>query len=259
MQIGELSRLLGVDKNIIKKWLYLFEEYFSPAAAHPKDGQPRIFNQSDIRRLLLIGNSKDWWSEEDDKDYSNVFSQLNSSDEFDERFLYNAYLKAPLFQSLPDNPEEMATFSIALGESWTGTDLVAIAQSFKHAGDILVNQALEIQEPWKFENPILFCYRHSIELFLKMIVHPGKADHDLSSLIQVLEMQVGSKLNPEVKNILAQFAEIDPNSTTFRYGEAQKNKGFPCDDVFVNLHQLEYIMDFLTRGFLEILGRSQIY
>ena len=252
MQIGELARLIGVEKDLIKKWLYLFEEYFSPRATHPKDGQPRIFNHTDIRRLLVIGYAKDWW-EDDDGDYSSVYGQLNSSEEYEDDYLHEAYLKAPLFQSIPDNPEEMATYTVMLGESWIGSDLWAIAESYKYAGDILVNQALDNEEPWKLAYPILLSYRHSIELFLKAIVHSDKATHNLSMLMLSFEKKLGSKLRPDIKSILDQFAEIDAKSTTFRYGEEEFGERFPCTDTMVNLHQLFFIMDFLAKWFSEIL------
>lgn len=254
MHIAELSRLIGVEKDLLKKWLFLFEEYFSTSAVHPQAGHPRIFVQSDIKRILVIANSRDWWEEEDDGDYSDVYRQLNSSEEYEERYLHDAYMKAPLFQPIPDSPEEMATYSVVFGESWMGTDLAAIARSYKLAGDVLTDQALENEDPWKFANPILFCYRHSIELFLKAIVRPKKANHDLRALVQGLEKQLESRLRPDVKLILDQFAENDPNSTTFRYGEAERGVNLPCDEAIVNLHQLNYIMKMLTEGFEEVLG-----
>lgn len=177
MRIDELAHLIGAEEALIEKWLTLFRKYFSASAVHDEDGEPRRFTQDDVRRLLVIGYSRDWWYEEDDGDYSDVYSRLNSSEEYEDQFIHAAYLKAPLFQPMPDNPEEMATYTLAVGEGWIGSDLGAIAQSYKYAGDVLVDEALETEEPWKLAYPILFNYRHSIELFLKAIVQPEKRNH----------------------------------------------------------------------------------
>jgi len=247
--IEELSTLIGAEIELIEQWLVKFEEYFSTTAIHPINGERRVFTQEDIRRLLVIGYARDWWAEEQDQDYSDVHQRLNSSEEYDEHIVHAAYLRAPLFQPLPDNPEEMATYTLVIGESYTGSDLGAIAQSYKLAGDILVDFALETEEPWKLAYPILFNYRHSIELFIKAITHPEKPKHDISNLIALLEVQENALVGQEAKAILDQFAEVDRESTTFRYGE-----NVPCDDTMVNLFQLKYVMEFLARGFSKILG-----
>ncbi len=209
MSIEELAHLVGVKPGLIGKWLVLFEEYFSGSAVHPYPGEPRIFTQDDVRRLFVIGCARDWWDEEPDQDYSDVYSRLNSSEEYDDRYIEAAYLRAPLFQPMPENPEEMATYTLVVGESWVGSDLRAIAQSYKLAGDVLVESALETEEPWKLAYPIMFNYRHSLELFLKAIIHPDKPNHDIASLIKHLEEQSGKIMSREAKAIFDQFVEID--------------------------------------------------
>jgi hypothetical protein len=249
MNTEELAHLIGAEKGLIEKWLDIFKEYFSVSAVNPRNGEPRVFSQDDVRRLLVIGYARDWWSEEYDEDYSDVYSRLNSSEEYDDRYISAAYLKSPLFQHMPENPEEMATYTIVIGEGWFESDLGAIAQSYVLAGDVLVNRALETEEPWKLTYPILFNYRHSIELFLKSILHPEKLNHNLAGLLNKLEENLGKPLRPEVKAVLDQFIEIDKKSTTFRYGDH-----IPFDETMVNLYQLKFIMGFLAKGFSEILG-----
>jgi hypothetical protein len=249
MSINELAHLIGAEPELIEKWLVLFKEYFSASVLHPYIGESRIFTQDDIRRLLVIGYARDWWTEEQDQDYSDVYSRLNSTVEYDDRYIEAAYLKAPLFQPMPENPEEMATFTLVVGQNWVGSDLNAIAQSYKLAGDVLVDSALETEEPWKLAYPILFNYRHSLELFLKAIIHPNKPNHDIASLIKLLEEQSGKTMSREAKTIFDQFVEIDRKSTTFRYGEKM-----PKDDTVINLYQLKYIMEYLAKGFSEIIG-----
>jgi hypothetical protein len=254
VSIDELAHLIGAESELIEKWLVLFEEYFSATAVHPYKGEPRIFTQDDVRRLLVIGYTRDWWAEEQDLDYSDVYGRLNSSEEYDDRYIEAAYLRVPLFQPMPENPEEMATYTLVVGENWTGSDLGAIAQSYKLAGDVLADSALETEEPWKLAYPILFNYRHSLELFLKAIIHPDKPNHDIASLIKLLEEQSGKTMSREAKAIFDQFVEIDRKSTTFRYGEQM-----PKDDTMINLYQLKYVMEFLAKGFSKIQGYPYPY
>lgn len=251
ISIDELAHLIGAEPELIHKWLVLFEEYFSNSAVHPDEGESRIFSQDDVRRLLIIGCARDWWDEEQDLDYSDVYGQLNSPEEYDDRYIEAAYLRAPLFQPMPENPEEMATYTLVVGEDWTGSDLGTIAQSYKLAGDVLVESALETEEPWKLAYPILFNYRHALELSLKAIILPDKYNHDIASLIKQLEEKSGKTLSKEAKAIFDQFVEIDRKSTAFRYGEK-----IPKDDTMINLYQLKYIMNYLSKGFAEILGDS---
>jgi hypothetical protein len=41
--VAEACRILGVDRNKVKSWAYIFREYLS-SSANPKSGQPRQFS-----------------------------------------------------------------------------------------------------------------------------------------------------------------------------------------------------------------------
>ena len=76
----------------------------------------------------------------------------------------------PIFQGLPDEITEDWNYGIIVG-GMASSDLL-IARAYKSAGDMLIHQALQSREPYEAAYPIIFVYRHAIELHLKLIVYP---------------------------------------------------------------------------------------
>lgn len=111
-----------------------------------------------------------------------------------------------------------------------------IERGYKRAGDILVGQALKEQSDMNFlVYPIIFCYRHYLELNLKWIlmnygkyagIGPDTSSHNLrklwSNCRHVLEHfsfdDQSSRTGIEsVEGLVHEFARVDPGSFNFRY------------------------------------------
>jgi len=123
-------------------------------------------------------------------------------------------------------------------------DWIQVARSYKAAADELVKQALSQFEPHEIDYPIIFLYRHSIELYLKTMLKTKPGHHVIAELIGLLEQQVGSKLDGWVKDRLRDFHRIDKQSDVFRYA------GSPSyTELWVDLHQLKAVMDRLVGAF----------
>lgn len=115
------------------------------------------------------------------------------------------------------------------------------ASSYHRAGDVLWRQILDVGAVDFLINPMLFCYRHALELQLKSIrldmLEPnedttkvmGIGKHVLSTLWQPVRartVEMDGEI-PELKDIdrvVADFEMIDRDSYTFRYPVDKKHR-----------------------------------
>ena len=161
--VSDVTKILGVRPEAVKKWGRLFSEYLSASATKP--GTPRTYTPTDIQVLAVILETHDW--EEDDGDYSSVYHALNSGEQYEERLRQIAYFATPVFQQPPEELDETWVNGVLIG-GMAEYDWLSIAQSFKLCADTLVEQALDSGAPYLLSYPIFYNYRHAIELYLKI-------------------------------------------------------------------------------------------
>jgi DNA-binding transcriptional MerR regulator len=235
--ISDVAKLCGVDRDTVKSWTKEFAEHLTLGANPPK-GKERQFNEADLRALALV--AEHW---EENPDYENIHSLLNCGTHREERFVEFACLHTPLFQDVPDEIDETWQHGVLIG-GMAMRDWLHVARAYKTAADELVKQALSHYEPHEIDYPIIFLYRHCIELFLKTILKTKPGHHIISELIVLLEQQVGGKLDGWIKDRLWDFHKIDEQSDAFRYA------GSPSyNEVWVDLYQLTTVMDRLVEAF----------
>lgn len=163
----------------------------------------------------------------------------------------------PLFIEPPEKIDETWKHGVIIAGLTSLADMLTLARSYKLAGDRLVDIALENEEAWDLHNPALFNYRHSIELYLKIITGSYKFEHNLlllyGKLKKLLKEQFNSKPPEWFENLILKFNELDPGGTAFRYGGKQ-NK----EEVFVDFIQMKKLMSWLVDSFQNILTRQGI-
>lgn len=240
-----VARALDVSTDIIRRWEDVFGEFLSPNAGNMSDAE-RVFQQKDLYVLAFLAYTRDWDVEEEGEDFSDIFASLNSGEHFSERYKGFVYSHTPVFQELPFNLDETHKYGVLFG-GMTPRDILSFARSYKLAGDALVQVALESGEPHEFTYPILYSYRHAIEIYLKAIVKPAKLNHNLATLVKQFNQKYNRKLSRWAQNLLEQFHDIDEKSTTFRYGEK-----LPNEEYWINLNQLRDVMEVLCKGFEEL-------
>jgi hypothetical protein len=152
---------------------------------------------------------------------------------------------------------------------------------YKEAGDSLVNSVGDRRGTAdSLIFPIVFLYRHYIELRLKSLLHDGHRLFDKEHK-QRSEHQL-SKLWPKVRNIFVeiwpdgnkddlaafdslinQFEQVDPRSTTFRYPKDFDGKNsLKMDSPRVNLRNLKEVvgaMAIILDGAAEAISEYQGY
>lgn len=138
--------------------------------------------------------------------------------------------------------------------------LVFIAEGYKKAGDLMVVAAeRESAQRHCLVFPILFNYRHFLELSLKyqlatygptVGIEPNWNCHRLevlwSAFIEMLD-RFGSddpdEVDPVVGEIILEFAKIDPGSYSYRYPVNKKGEPVPVNRENLHLPTLADVID----------------
>ena len=239
--VSEVARLLGVEPVTVKRWSAQFAEYLS-LSARPASGRERRFTEDDLRVLAVVAEHLESGDDEDDVQHA-----LNSGRQYDESLLELARLNSPLFQEPPEELDETRGHGTLVG-GMARRDLPQVARAYKRAADELLEQALSKYESHELDYPVLFLYRHTVEVYLKAALDKPPAHHDLSMLIQSLEAESGKKLAPWVRDRLWDFHRIDKMAALFLYADP------PADgELWIDFHQLRAVIDKLAQAIEQYL------
>ena len=214
-----------------------FAEYLS-AGANPTKGQEREFSEADLRVFALIAEQTEFGESASEVEISLRLGEENAG-----RFVEFACLHTPLFQNIPEEINETWQHGVLIG-GMAEQDLLQIARAYKLAADELVKQALRHLGTPEVDYPILFLYRHCLELYLKSLLEAPPVHHDLNELIKLLEQKYGGKLGGWMRDRMHDFHEIDVRSDLFRYPEF-----VPNGELWIDFHQLKMVMDRLIAAF----------
>jgi hypothetical protein len=130
-----------------------------------------------------------------------------------------------------------------------------LSQQYFDAAKLLLDAIKRDElEDYKLVNPVLFLYRHSLELLLKSFV--GSTGHSLASLAAAFEAAVKQRSGEAppiwVLSRLREVSKIDPNSTAFRYSEnydqALKRHAPVDGELYVSLNHLGEAMNALNQA-----------
>ena len=155
-----------------------------------------------------------------------------------------------------------------------------LGKGYKLAGDVLVGNFLG--EPRDHDNliyPILYCYRHYIEVALKEIVEDhgqwmgitlSKKDHNLRELWKLfLQIALAYHHDPSneaaivVSNCIEEFAQVDPGSFAFRYARDKRSDaliplGFGAIDLVNVLDVMNGIQNFFECSDLDFNHKRDV-
>jgi DNA-binding transcriptional MerR regulator len=244
-KVSEVARLLGVDQEKVKRWAEQFAEYLSLTARPPR-GRERKFTEADLRVLAVVAEHLELGNDEEDVHYA-----LNSGRQYDERLLELAGLNSPIFQEPSEEMDETWRHGALVG-GIACRDLPQVARAYKLAADELLKHALSKYEPHELDYPVLFLYRHTVELYLKAALENPPEHHDLSRLIQLLEAESGKKIAVWVRDRLWDFHRIDRMAALFRYADP------PADgELWIDFHQLQAVIDKLVRAIEQYMEQKR--
>lgn len=244
--VSEIARILKVDKRLVKDWTYHFSTYLNPKA-NPEKGLEREYTTEDICTLGYIST---YW--EDNPDIENIKYGLNSNDQFD--YPYNEFViqAMPIFREFS---EDLLGGKIWMIGGMAGvSDILNLADSYKKAGDSLVNIGIQDEENKELIYPAIYNYRHATELYLKSVLPKYDNTHRLQKLYEDFKTLLQNSFNTTppnwFENIIIAFDEFDPSGTTFRYG-VQKDNG----ELFIDLIHIKKLINWFSESIHNIKAR----
>ena len=127
-----------------------------------------------------------------------------------------------IFSEPPEDLDETWTHGALMG-GMAGYSDETLAPAYFSAGAALIDHVLQSEERGQdFVCPILYLYRHGIELYLKVIVQPSVRNHSLGSLLEGFCRHIRERYKEDVPawvtRPITELAEFDPGSDLFRYG-----------------------------------------
>jgi hypothetical protein len=164
-----------------------------------------------------------------------------------------------IFAEPPEDLDETWRHGFVVGGMAHQTELWELARAYHRAGNLVVEHALDHGEAWEISYPVLYLYRHMIELYIEAIVPArGRRTHNLLSLITRFVSHVPWTLNEDVpdwfRDYLLEFASFDPDAQAFRFTDADARKPLAGGtEGWVDLAHLRNVMDTLSDGFENVL------
>lgn len=173
----------------------------------------------------------------------------------------------PLFVDLSDEHQREDALSgphgFVVGGMFLPTKL-EMAGQYLHAANILVESiSRQEQEDFRLANPVLFLYRHALELALKALLPRDSSHHKLDVLGADLKAHIRENYKQDVPawilECLDQMAAVDPNSMAFRYAEdkyAGSRKFSPVEgEKYVGVAHLRRTMNELFSALAGAAGK----
>jgi hypothetical protein len=140
-----------------------------------------------------------------------------------------------------------------------------LGDQYYEAASLLVDAIKRDElEDFRLANPVLYLYRHWLELALKSLIGTGAHGHDLGQLASEFESTMrkatGSILPQWIVRRVKEVAAIDPSSTAFRYAENRDRmtkRDVPVDgEIYVSLNHLREAMEALHMVFVNLASGS---
>jgi hypothetical protein len=130
-----------------------------------------------------------------------------------------------IFEEPPDDIEHRVGALVLNWAGATGREGLEMARAYATAGSRLLDAACAANESWESVDPILFCFRHALELYLKALASGnGRRVHPLDELAGRLHRGLQGSYRPEQLNWLCdrvgEFSRVDSRSTSFRYHDS---------------------------------------
>jgi hypothetical protein len=170
-------------------------------------------------------------------------------------------MKRPLFEEpspaceRPDPFHGPKGFMLG-GMCWPTDPYKDTAQQYFDAANVLISKIERNEfEDYRLSNPILYLYRHWLELMVKAIVGRVR-EHNLERLAERLDSYLQDQGVTLPKWVVARFKEVaamDDDSTVFRYAER-----YIPDEVYVSLPHLKRAMGMLNIVLLALVETGEL-
>jgi len=233
--LSQTAKLLGVESAQVKNWSSLFKDCLS-RGANPAKGQPRSFRDSD---LFVLNYIRSRWNTE--PDIEAIKTDLSWDENRDDQFQEKLYWHTPLLQEPPDDLDETWRHGVLLcgGGRY---EYLELARNYKYVADSMLQSALEKDELSHWAYPILFAYRHTLELYLKIIGEIEEPTHSLKDCVKLAEKRHGGKkIKSPIREWMLELDKIDPGGTAFRYADGEHTSN-PYAEYWFDFQHFKFAM-----------------
>jgi len=245
-KVSDVAKILHIDKQDVKKMAYHSRDYLNPMA-NPEKGKEREFTVEDICTLGYVYMS---WEEEPDIEH--IKYGLNANEQFDYPYSELATQATPIFKEFSD---EFIGANVWMIGGMGDYDLLALAKSYKKAGDLLIDIGIDDETNREIIYPAIYNYRHATELYLKSLIRKKKETHDLLILYEIVKnilvKDLGIKPPKWFENIIFAYNDFDPFGVNFRYA-------IPIgkDEIFIDLIHIKKMMNWFDEAIERISEES---
>lgn len=238
--VAETARILGIDIQLLKRWAYQFRDNLS-ASANPEKGTPRTFTAEDVLALLYVSH---FW--EDEPDIEAIVARLNSGCQLEEVYVRALWNHTPLVQDdVPENFDEPSRYGLLISPRISLTQ-IEIARSYHRAANALWDMANDSGFPMADSYPVLFAYRHALELYLKMLGNTGKElGHNLKACLEAVEKHCDKKVSTLIEEWIMTLHQLDETGCHFRY---EPETGCTMDGQWLDWSHFRYAIDTLLNA-----------
>lgn len=194
-----------------------------------------MLNDSDVLALAYVCTK---WDAKPDLD--SIRAGLNDNEHYEEEFCERLYFHTPLLQEPPDDLDETWRHGFLLcGAGMQG--YLELARNYRYVAENLLDTALKSGEPLDFAYPVLFAYRHTLELYLKLVGEIDEVTHSLARCVHLVEKHHGKKIGVPIRNWILELDQIDPGGTAFRYAD-EKSDALKYAEHWLDLVQFKFAM-----------------
>jgi hypothetical protein len=250
---AKVAQILEVESPQVKRWAAEFKDYLSPAAK-PAKGQVRMFSDSDLLVLMYI--SYNW---EEEPDLESILTGLSRGEHREEIFLEQLYLHTPLIQEPPDDLDDTWRHGIFLvgGGRY---EYLELARNYRQVAESTLRTAIHKDEIEGWAYPILFAYRHTLELYLKLIGEIDVVTHSLRACVELVEKRRGERFPSPIRSWILELDQVDPRGTAFRYPEEDCALNHHYEEWFDFQHfhfAMKQVFDILDRAILQVNAKGK--
>lgn len=239
--VAETARILRVDGQQVKAWAWAYKDCLS-SQANPGKGKPRTFTDSDVLALMYICDRS-----ESNEPADEIRAGLDREDHYEnDRYREILYAHTPILQEPPGDLDETWRHGILLAGG--GVDgYLALARHYRESAETLLEAALKSSEPRDWGFPVLYAYRHTLELYLKIIGEIKDHTHSLKECVLRVEKDHGERLPSRAREWIIELDEIDPDGTAFRYADENAGRAIRYVEYWLDFVQFEFAMTHVFR------------
>lgn len=214
--VAETSKIIGVDKQQIKSWSYLFREYLGKFS-NPERGENRLYDDRDILSLLYVSY---YWDV--NPDIESIKIGLDNEGFYQDVFIHEIYRHTPLLQDEVPEVDEPFRHGVLMSPT-VYLEPLEVARSYRDAAGILWKNAIGSGQPGLEFYPMLFTYRHTLELYLKLLGCVKEYTHNLLKCMKILEEYHQTEIPEKLREWVETLHYMDPKGTVHRYSQLSCN------------------------------------